>query len=75
MHKTNIYQVADVMSDLEVAISASAFCMDNSLRNTLAVEMGEKINQVEVLEQQRTILQEFPNQHFLMHEKGLAICC
>jgi hypothetical protein len=30
--------------------------MDNSLRDTLTIEMGQQINQVEVLEQKRAIL-------------------
>jgi hypothetical protein len=30
--------------------------MDNSLGNTLAIEMCKQINQVEILEQERTIL-------------------
>ena len=37
-------------------MSTTAFCVDNTLGNSLAVEVGQEINQVEVLQQERAIL-------------------
>ena len=44
------------MSNLELAISSSTLCVDDTLGDTLTVEMGQHVNQMEVLEQERTIL-------------------
>jgi 1,4-dihydroxy-2-naphthoyl-CoA synthase len=38
------------------SVCSSSLGVDNSLRDTLAIEMGQQINQVEVLEQERAIL-------------------
>lgn len=51
-----VYQVANVMGELELAICAGAFGMDDTLRNSLAIEVGEEIDEMEVLKQERSIL-------------------
>ncbi len=43
------------MGDFQVPVSTCALGMDDTLGNTLSVEMGEKVDMVEVLEQQRAI--------------------
>lgn len=43
------------MCDLELAISTSSLGVDDTLWDTLTIEMCKLINQVEVLEKQRTI--------------------
>ncbi len=47
--------VADIIGNLELAIGTGSLGVDNTLGDSLPVEMGEKINQVEVLKQERTI--------------------
>ncbi|MCY1436438.1 hypothetical protein D9M71_525640 [compost metagenome] len=44
----------DIVSNGKGTVGARAFGMDAPLRNVLAVEMGELLDQVEVVEQQRT---------------------
>ena len=39
------------MSNLKVAVCASTLSMDNSLRDSLSVELGEFVDQMEVLKQ------------------------
>ena len=39
------------MSNLKVAVCPSTLSMDNSLRNSLSVELGEFVDQMEVLKQ------------------------
>jgi len=43
------------MGHLEVTVSTSTLCVDNTLRNSLSVEVCEEINVVEVLKQERTV--------------------
>ena len=47
--------VADVISDLELAIGASTLGMNDTLWNSLSVKVCQKVNQVEVLKQQRAV--------------------
>lgn len=49
-------QIIQRIRALEVSMSATAFGMDDTLWDTLTVEVGEQINQVEILEEERTIL-------------------
>ena len=49
-------QVGDVVRNLELAICSGTFRMDNALGDSLAIEVGEKVNQVEVLQQEWAIL-------------------
>ena len=39
------------MGDLKVAMCASTLGMDNSLRDSLSIELGEFVDQMEVLKQ------------------------
>ena len=41
------------MSDFQVAMSTGTLCMDNSLRNSLSVKLGEFVNEVEILKKDR----------------------
>ena len=50
------YEIADVMGDFELSICSRSLRMNDALWNTLAIEMGQQIDQVEVLQQQRSIL-------------------
>ena len=50
------YQVGDIVSDLELSIGTSTLGMYNSFRDTLTVEMGKEVNQMEVLQQERSVL-------------------
>lgn len=47
--------IADVVCDLELSIGTGALGMDHALRDTLTVEMGKEVDQMEVLEQQRAL--------------------
>ena len=47
-------KVVDGIGALEDTVSATAFGMDDTLRDTFTIEMGQKVNQVEVLEQKGT---------------------
>lgn len=40
------------MRDLELAVGTSTFGVDNTLRNTLTVEVSQQVDEVEVLQQQ-----------------------
>jgi hypothetical protein len=44
-----------IVSNLELAIGTGTLGVDNTLWNTLTVEMSELVNQVEVLEEERAI--------------------
>lgn len=46
--------VTYIVRDFKLSVSSSAFGMDNTLRDTFAIEMGEQVYHVKVLEQQRT---------------------
>lgn len=48
--------VGDVVSDFKVTVSTGTLSVDDSLRDSLSVEVGKRVNQVEVLQQQRTML-------------------
>jgi len=43
------------MSDLEVAVSASALGVDDSLGDTLSSELSELVNEVEVLDEEGAV--------------------
>ena len=43
------YQVADIVGDLEFTVGSRALGMDNPLRDALAVEVSQKVDQMEVL--------------------------
>jgi len=45
-------------SNSELSISTSALRVDNTLRNTLTIEMCQQVNQMEVLKKKRTIRAE-----------------
>jgi hypothetical protein len=51
MDTQQAYNVRDVVSHLKFSIGSGALGMDDSLRNTLTVEMSEEINQMKVLKQ------------------------
>mmetsp|Transcript_137763 Transcript_137763/g.194883 ORF Transcript_137763/g.194883 Transcript_137763/m.194883 type:complete len:292 (-) Transcript_137763:39-914(-) len=48
--------LGDVMSDLEVTVSTSTLSVHNSLRDSLSVEVSKLVDEVEVLEEDGTIL-------------------
>ena len=48
-------KITDVICDLEFTIGASTLGMHNTFGDPLAVEMRQQIDQVEVLEQERTV--------------------
>ena len=54
--RMNAYQITDVVRHLKFTIGASTLGMDNTFRDPLPVKVCQQINQVEVLEQKRTIL-------------------
>ena len=66
-------QITDVVRDLEFSICSSALGMDDSFRNTLTVEVGEEINQVEILEKERAILTDY-NEIMSATASGLPGC-
>lgn len=49
-------QVGDIVSDLEDTVSTGTLGVDNTLGNSLTVEVSKDVNEVEVLEQKRTML-------------------
>ena len=52
----NVCDIANVVRDFEFAVCAGTFGMYNTLWNALTIEMGQQIDQVEILEQERAIL-------------------
>ena len=52
-------QITDVVRNLKFSICSSTLGMDDPFRNTFAIEVGEEINQVEILEEQRAILTDY----------------
>lgn len=48
--------VGDVVGDLEVAERAGTLGVDHSLGDSLSVEVGKRVDQVEVLQQQGAVL-------------------
>jgi hypothetical protein len=44
------------MGHHKLSIGTCAFCVDNTFRNTLAVEVGKEIDKMKVLEQKGSIL-------------------
>lgn len=47
--------VANVIGDLELAVGARTLGVDHTLGDSLAVKVGQQVDQVEVLQQERTI--------------------
>jgi len=47
-------ELRNIMSKFKVTMGTSTLGVDNSLRNTLSVEVSELVNKVEVLEEERT---------------------
>lgn len=61
------------MSDSKLSVSTSTLCMNNTLGYALTIEMSEEIDQVKVLEEERTIL---PNSLvFLCTANGASVGC
>ena len=56
------------MSDLEFTVGSGAFGVDHTLGDALAVEMGQKINQMEVLQKEGAILTD-PLRGFGVHDR------
>lgn len=52
------HQIADIMCHLKLSIGAGPFRMHHSLGDPFPVKVGKKIDQMEVLKQQRAILAE-----------------
>lgn len=48
-------QVGDVMGDFEFAIGPRALCVHDALGDAFAVEVGEEVNQVDVLQEKRAV--------------------
>lgn len=49
------YEIANVISDLKLAVGASTLSVNHTLRNALTVEMCQQIDQVEILHQKRAV--------------------
>jgi hypothetical protein len=49
------HNIANVICNLELAIRSSSFGVHDSLWDTLAVKVGELVDQVKVLQQERSI--------------------
>lgn len=49
------YNVTDIIQHLEFSVCTSTLGVDDTLRDSLTIEMCEEIDQVEVLEKERTI--------------------
>jgi hypothetical protein len=47
--------IAQIMSDLKVSMSAGTLSVDDTLRNTLAIEVSEEVDVVEILEKKRSV--------------------
>lgn len=43
--------LCDVMSNIEVAVSSSSLSVDHSLRDSFAVELGELIDEMDILKE------------------------
>lgn len=63
------------MRDLELAVSTGAFCMDDTLRNTLTVEVSQQVDEVEVLQQQRAWLLAEPLPARWVLNRAAIGCC
>jgi hypothetical protein len=50
------YDVGDIMGHDEIAVRTCTFGMDDSFRNPLAVEVCEKVKEMEVLQEEWPIL-------------------
>lgn len=44
------YQITDIVRYFKFTISTCALCMNDALWNTFAIEVGQQINQMEVLQ-------------------------
>ena len=49
------YDVCDIVGHLKFAICTGSLRMDDSLGNSFAVEVGEEIDEMEILQQKRPI--------------------
>lgn len=50
------YQISDIVSDLEFPECSCSFGMDDTLGDTFSVEMGKEVDEMEVLEQDWTVV-------------------
>lgn len=57
MEDSNVqtYNVTDVVRDLEFSVCSSTLCVDNTLRDPFPVEVCKQVDQMEVLEQERSV--------------------
>ena len=51
---------------------SSTFCMNNTLWDTLTVEVGEEVDQVEVLEEERTVWTSSLGLVWMRHRDAIA---
>ena len=56
LYDSKTYEVTQVVRNFELAISSSSLGMHNALGDTLTVKVSEEVDQVEVLEQERSVL-------------------
>lgn len=57
---------------LVVTVGATTLSVDNTLRNALAVEVGEQVDQVEVLQEQGTVLADSLRFVWVRHRGAIA---
>lgn len=67
---TQTYQVADVVRNLKLAISASTLGVDDTLRNPFPVKVCQKVDQMEVLKRERSITTK-PQRGLWVHDLEL----
>jgi len=63
--------VGDVGRDLKVAVGTGTLGVDDTLGDALAVKVGELVNQVEVLQEDRAVLAS--GQRVLVVVNGIAV--
>lgn len=51
----HVCQVGDIICDFEFTVGSGTLGVDDTLGNALTIEVGKEVDQVEVLEQERTI--------------------
>lgn len=51
----NTYNIADIVSHLELAVGTGTLGVDHALGDALAVEVCQQVNEVKVLQQQRAV--------------------
>jgi hypothetical protein len=54
-YKPGTYNVTNIIGDLEFSVGPRTLGVYDTLRDTLSVEMSEQIDQVEILQEQRTV--------------------